>query len=519
MQTLQHLDEHAFLGMNDRYPSHELPKGVFQLVQNAVVDSQKISKRKGASIVAPSLGAFDLLGGEAFEPSGGTKIIIVCRNGSSNAQLYSWAGSGSFGAIGSANLTKDAQMNFVQAANYLFGFNGAEVVDIASDGTTVTRNRSSVPKGSFGFWYHNFLFVGGVTGNPNRLYFSNLGDPTTFSGTDFIDINANDGDSLTGLAGLYDKLIIFKNNSIWAITGFSSSTFVTDVPKGVSTNNLNNGYGTPSHRSIVTVGKEIYYLSFLGGIPHFRALTLSLYGTLVDGGLQSLDIETTLKGINLAKLSKCAGAYDGKYLRWAVPNTSSTTNNLVLVFEPTKSMIKDQIMYRSWVEWTGMTPNFYLTSTLSGQAKIYFGDATTGGYVFLEAGSTYDDNGTTVTMDVRTRDIMFDQAKKTKFKYMFHKYSSGSSGTLQVNARIDRATDFGLQESVSLMGNSPGLGPTGTFTLGVSVLGGVDISANRVTFAHLTGHLLGVQFKEATAHSCDLYEYSIYGSSRGLRDS
>lgn len=515
MQNLASIDETLFLGMNDRYPSHLLPKGVYQYADNAIFDTNRILKRSGSAIVGTSLGAFSILGNSAFEPSGGTKRIIACRDGTSNSQLYESTG-GAFSAIGSANLSAALQMNFVQASGYVFGFNGTDVVDY--DGTTVTKNRAGVPKGKFGVWFHNYLFVAGVSGLVNRVYWSALGNPISFGGSDYVDINANDGDEITGFGILNDELIVFKKFSIWSISGWSGATFAATTQAGQNTQSKVNGYGTVSHQSIVAADRDLYYLSFVGGIPHFRSLVQTVFAKAVDDGVVSFDIQATMDGLNKTQLTRCAGVYDGKYIRWAVPDGSSTTNNLELVIEPTRTLQSSSTTYRSWVRWSGRTPSQYMISTISGRAKIYFGDATTGGYMFVEDSSVFSDNGVAITMDVQTRDIMFDYSRKSKYKYIYHKYKSGSAGTLQVNARVDQASDFASQENVLLAGSSPGLGPTGTFTLGVSVLGGANVVKNRVTFAHLTGTLLGVQFKEATANSCELYEYSIFGFTRGLRD-
>ena len=518
MQNLSFIEENLFVGMNDRYPSHLLPKGVFSSIENALVDNNRIVKRKGNTPVAATLGAFDILGGFAFEPAGGNKLIVVNFNGSANSQLHTWSGSGAFSAIGLANLTKDLQMNFVQASNYLFGFNGAEVVDVASDGTTVTRNRSGIPLGEFGVWFHDYLFVAGVAGNTSRLYWSNLGTPLTFTASDYVDINANDGDEITGLGVLNDELIVFKKYSVWAISGWSGATFAVTTRTGQNTASRALGVGAISHQSIVSVGRDLYYLSFNGGIPHFRSLNQTVFAKTVEEGIVSEELETTMDGLNKSQLHKCAGTYDGKFIYWAIPSGASTTNNLVLVLDPERTYRTNMGSMHSWVKYTGITPSQFLVSTISGRAKVYFGDATTAGLVYEQGTSVYTDNGTNVTMTINTRDYMMDAARKSKWKYVYHKYASGSAGTLLINARIDQAADFTLQESLSLVGNSPGLGPTGTFTIGVSVLGGANVSKNRVTFAHLTGTLLGIQFKESTSNSCELYDYQIYGFKRALRD-
>lgn len=517
MQTFRPpIVETRYIGENDRYPSHLLPPGLFTKVQNGLIDNNILSKRPGNTQTAASLGSQIILGGSGFEPAGGTKVQIVCRNGASNSQLYRWTGSGTWAAIGSANLTVDVQMNFVQASNTLLGFNGTDVVDY--DGTTVTKNRSGIPLGKFGAWFHNYLFVAGVTASPNRLYWSDLGAPITFTAANFIDINANDGDSITGLASFNDELFIFKNNTIWSITGWSGSTFSATTIAGQNTNSKIYGYGTPSHQSIIATGKNLYYLSFVGGVPHFRDLGITIFAKTIDQGIVSWDIDITMNGLNKAQLVKAAGIYDGKRIRWAVPNGSSTTNNLVLVFKPEIQVESKLGIHRSWVRASGITPSQWWHSTISGRDKIYYGDATTGGIVFEADTSVFTDNGTNVELDARSRDFYLDLARKAKWKYMYLKTKRGTGGSLIVKARIDQAEAFATQDTIDLQGSSPGLGPTGTFTLGTSTLGGASVTKDRVTFAHLTGSIMGLQFSETTSSACDIYDYEIYGQLKGLRD-
>lgn len=516
MQNLRPLLENTFIGMENRTPGHLLPKGAFTSIINGVVADNRLAKRTGTT-GSTSLGAFTHNGGFGYEPNGGTKQIIVSRNGASNAQLYKSTNGTAYSAIGSANLTNNAQVNFLQASNSLFGFNGAEVIDY--DGTTVTKNRITVPIGTWGFWFHNYLFVAGVSGNPNRVYWSNLGTPTVFTNTDFVDINANDGDSITGLASLNDELLVFKNHSTWSITGYSGSSFTTDTIAGQNTNSR-NAFGTPSHQSLVPVGRNLYYLSFLGGIPHIRVLQQSVFGRLIDAGIYSYDIEPTMDGINKTQLSKVAGYYDGKYIYWAIPTGSSTSNNLVIVLYPALSQRASIGTMHSWVTWSGITPQQFFNSTLSGRNKVYFTDATTTGKVSVFDTSIYTDNGTAVSMTIDTRDYVLDpqSARKSKYKYLYGKYKAGNAGSLKIYARIDQAADFGLQETVSLQGMSPGLGPTGSFTLGVSVLGGSSVFKHRTTFAHLTGTMLGMRFTETTANACEIYDLEILGIMKGYRD-
>lgn len=508
------LNENVYLGMNDKYPAHLLPRGVFASVLNAFVDNDKIYKRGGTTLFGQTLGNFLLNGSVSFERTGGGKNVIVSRNGVSNAQLYSSSG-GAFSAIGAANLTNSLPVNFTQASNRLFGFNGTEVVDVASDGTTVTKNRATVPIGKFAFWFHGYLFVAGVAGTPDRLFWSDLGDPTTFSGANFIDINPNDGDAITGLNILNDELIVFKQFSVWSISGWSGSTFSTTTAAGQNTQSKAAGIGAVSHRSIVSVGKDLYYLSFSGNIPHFRSLQQTVFSKTIEGGIISDELETTMLGLNKTQLSKCAGIYDGKYLYWSVPDGASTVNDLIVTLDPSRTFATPLGRMQSWVKFTGANISEFFTSTISGSAKIYGTDSAANGNVYLfNDNSVYTDNGTPIIMTVQYRDMMGHPSKMGKFLYLYLKYLSGSAGTLDINARIDQAADFSLQQALSLAGNSPALG---LFILGTSVLGGSMISTNRTTLQSLIGHMVGVELVEDTENYCEVYDLQVWGTLKGFR--
>jgi outer membrane lipoprotein-sorting protein len=104
-----------------------------------------------------------------------------------------------------------------------------------------------------------------------------------------------------------------------------------------------------------------------------------------------------------------------------------------------------------------------------------------------------------------------------KWKYCYVRYDSGIGATLTVNAKVDNATDFMNQQSISMQGTSPGLGPTGTFTLGVSTLGGNTTTTNRVILKQLTGKLLQMEFTESSTNAVTIHDWEIYALQKGLR--
>lgn len=408
-------------------------------------------------------------------------------------------------------------MYFAVANDSIFGLNQSEVFDW--DGTTFTKNRSGVPLGNFAQWFHNYLFVAATTANPNRLFFSNLGDPTTFDAANYVDVNPGDSDSCQGLGMLQDELFFFKRNTIWSITGWSGTTFAATTVATQNTNVRLFGYGCVAPGSIISVGNDIYFLSFLSGTPQIRSLKKTQFAQTLGGGIISYDITGTMETINKTYMGNTVGVFDGRYCRWAITTGAATTNNKLIVLDTWGIRKVKGVTIYPWTTESQKNASFMTVSTLSGSAITYYATTSlTSGLVYKFDSSIYTDEGTNITMTVTPRTFMLDPSRKTKWKYLYIKFDTGTSSTLNVKARVDLATNYTLQEAVSLAGNSPGLGPTGTFTLGVSFLGGGMMNKHRVTFAQLTGTLLDIQFTETSANAVGLYEMSIYGNPKGLRD-
>src|ERR1035437_9745194 len=119
-------------------------------------------------------------------------------------------------------------------------------------------------------------------------------------------------------------------------------------------------------------------------------------------------------------------------------------------------------------------------------------------------------------MDVQTRLYATDLSRKSKWKYQFTNFNTGSSASIALNARIDQANNFTNVDTISMQGNSPGLG---SFILGTSILGGLSISTKRTTFPSFTGHNLQLEFKESTNNAVQINHWQLYARTRGLRAS
>lgn len=597
------INETEFISINDIQPPELVPNGYFTKCDNAVFSDNQISKVFGSSAIANSLGAYSFNGLAPYENAAtASKYLVANIDNASNAQLYSWGGSGNWTSLGTYGvLTKGASMLFEVANNIIFGLNGQEEIDW--DGSNVTHNRTAFPLGKYLRWFHNYMFVASSTSYPNRIWWSKIGDPTIWAGgitavtvnaggygyaagdvlnvtggggadaqlvvttvssgavtavtilvggsgysvttgalteestsvgtgggctvnitsvnttsvTNFTDINPGDGDLVMGLGITQDQLFIFKRNTIWSLTGWNGSNFSIATAAGQNTNTRIFGYGCVAPRSIVTVGDDIYFLSFMGDVPHIRSLRLTQYATTLEGGIMSYDITNTMKTINKSALDKVVGTFDGRYAYWAIPTGSSSVNNKIIVLDTLHQVVirLRVVNINSWSTMTGKNVQNFAISTLPGYAQVYFSDSGTSGSVFKFDSSLNSDNGNPITMDVQTRAYLTDPSRKNHWKYYYFKYGLGSSSTVYVNAKTEYDASFNAQGSANLQ-----LAPTlDNFVLDSSILGGSAIGEGRVPLINLTSKMLQIQLTETSSNPVTIYEMGTYYIPKPLRAS
>lgn len=76
-----------------------------------------------------------------------------------------------------------------------------------------------MPIGYASVIYKDRLWISGRrnVANNSRLFFSEIGDPSDWPGTNFFDINPGDGDAVNDLAVYQDNLVIFKDNATYVL--------------------------------------------------------------------------------------------------------------------------------------------------------------------------------------------------------------------------------------------------------------------------------------------------------------
>lgn len=236
----------------------------------------------------------DLLG--YYVDSSGANWLI----GSTNNAVY-YLGSGAWVQI-TTGFRATAMVQYLNKAWLVAepgsASNGGSWVPtvVGSPGTFATV--ASMPKGGAAAIYKERMFVVAgtmATANESRITFSNLADPNTWTGSDFIDISPGDGQKLIDLYVMGSNMYLFKGDSTYVYSYDASPT------KGV-VNNLSKAIGVSDTGCVVQYENYLliyhedfvyelingvhqklntrvdFVANFSGGTSYFKANSLSVVG-------------------------------------------------------------------------------------------------------------------------------------------------------------------------------------------------------------------------------------------------
>jgi hypothetical protein len=158
----------------------------------------------------------------------------------------------------------------------------------AWDENHVSSSGNNMPKAEHIVQWRGYMFVASTyeSGDlyTNRLRFSHLQFPESWSVDDYFDIGDSKGDvePITGIYAFQDKLVIFKKGEVWLLSGHDPDTFVLDPltdASGIGTSGAadsNAGvlywFSTDGQlmayngKGIVTLSEPIAYWSDIGKI-------------------------------------------------------------------------------------------------------------------------------------------------------------------------------------------------------------------------------------------------------------
>lgn len=353
-------------GLNDKVDDNLIADNEASTCQNVLATKiGSLTKRKGqVRLNSTALGG-PIQGLYAYYYGADRRLVTVA-----NGVPYYWdsvAGTFQQIALPSADypggLHTTAPVEFATLVNYMVAFNGINK-PWKWDGTTASVLANAPIDGRYCCLYKEKLFTVPAS-EPSTLRWSDSFQPESWPAVNYWDVDKGDGDVITAMALYLGDLTIFKQRSIHVLRGTSLDDF--QMMKVEPT------IGAVGPRAVVFEGMYLYFVSYEGVCVFNGAKVENLTRNKIPG---------LWSNVNQEYLHNAAAVRWGGFLWFALPEGNSTTNNLVLAYDP-----KTQ----SWWPWRGINASCFSAFNDGVHLQLYAGSSVNG-YV-LQQDIGYSDAG------------------------------------------------------------------------------------------------------------------------------
>jgi hypothetical protein len=423
-----------------------------------------------------------------YKASDGTEQLVIAGG---TDWAYATIGVSTTFTSCSLTLSDDKITDFITYDDVLIGFNGVDE-PYQWDGTTGAVLTGSKPHAS---WAPSTMAIYGSrtfsndASNPNRIYFSGKDNPQdwTSSDTGNIEVGIGDDDYITALVPQPNRLLIFKNNSVWALTGKNADSFA------VGTSPLNARLGTAAHRTAVSQDGQVVFIHSSGaeiGVyaiaagysqPEVRNLSMPVQKTLND----ATSLGFTTGYLNLYKRQLYVG----------FTPAGGSTNSSAMV-------LNTDLGAWSTFEF-GDSFSSLLTDNKTGTALMYGADEENG-FVYLMDNGTQD-VGASSTVNITS-------TYRTKFFDFGTNRISKRISTVWANVSYDRGDEYlfrtvvnGVAGSYSGVGRDTDEGETSEDQVFSS--GKLPLQGDKIT-----GVWMALEFEHNTTESFEIYDIEVEAS-------
>lgn len=333
------------------------------------------------------------------------------------------------------------------------------------------------------------VLISGRVPNHERFHWS--------TGGGYVLVDPDSGDDITGLKVHGDKIIVFKENSIWQVS-LDTVTVGNYILLDPQYQLITASYGCSSHRSVVAVENDLLFfgrkgLYVLGNEP-------GIIGDILRTNELSVKIRPFVRGLTQAQMQDASAAYiDSKY----VLSFPGKSESIIFDRERTAFMGPWNISFdpRSWL--------VYIDS--SGNEKWLAADGTDP-YVSEFSDTLADDKGTKITTFLRTKKEDFDNW--TLFKNIENVFATFRNvlGSIAVNIRLEGTTGETTTAKSFSISAAAGAAGWGTDGWGLAKWGdsentGGTAEANElVRQANLNKTARAIQLEVQTSNRNDKYE-------------
>ena len=416
---MNHLIQNLSGGINVKVSPLILRDTECELVLNYHLDTVgSLTKRNGFAVYADQAIASKTINGmfQYTKISDATKNtqLVVCNADASNSTIY--YNNSDVWTASKTGLTKDKKTRFTTFMDYVFYVNGADVMGSSTDPLTPTWANvgclTIITPEYINVFQDRVYAANGASSNYSRFWFSSLpATPLTWGANDWVDVNPDDGDEITALENNGNRLLIFKNRSLyrWTYGQVEPDRLI--------------GTGTSSQESVKT--------NFDLGITFF-ANPRGVYA--YTGGRPKLISRKIQPFIDqVSDWTNVFAEVDEDHYYLAVGNITvdgRTFTNAMLVYH----ISLDAWSINTTSEAIKWMSRFIVTSPVE---KIYFGNDD-GDTFTWNSGTT--DNTVDIEGDILTKEYLLSLPLKTKIKDIVA-FSNQRAG-IKVRYQLDRTGDW-----------------------------------------------------------------------------
>jgi hypothetical protein len=341
--------------------------------------------------------------------------------------------------------------------------------------------------------FNNYLFLGNVTVSsttyPTRIYWSHIRDANTWDSDQWIEVGMNDGQPITALMVLQDRLVVYKTRSIYNVFFTGDADFPFIMPGGGKSN---SPVGCIAPFSVQEVENGHVFLAADG---------LYYYDGLNAYKLSHKIFKTLDQDMNKTKFDEavsCVYKDKNRYML-SIPSSGQTNKNRVIVWD---------WFNNAFSLYTGMYPAAMAEVFVDGfQERICFSDYL--GYTYRMDTGTDDypsDTQTAIDAYYYTNWKTFDDLCDQKGIPHVYIYYQSSSSILTFAYSYDFQITDQYTQTVSL---STGTAVYGTAIYGTDVYSGAGGAVMR---RDLTGRGRTVRFKFANSTIGETFQIDGFGS-------
>lgn len=354
----------------------------------------------------------------------GEQLLVSDNSGGTYGVVY-YNNSGTWTASSLTADTVSKKTRFFTFLDYVFRVNGNQVVSRSADGATFSTadNVPATITPFFGAVFQDRCYVAnGGTSTGSRVWFSSLpssGAITWTTASDWFDINPDDGDQITALENNGNRLLMFKNRSMYRWT------------YGQTEPDRLIGCGTSSQESVKTnFDLGITFFANPRGVYAYNPVSSSR-PKLISRKIQKF-VDAVSDWTNVF------GEVDQDHYYLAVGNITvdgRTYTNAMLVYH---------ISLDTWTVYTTSIAVKWMarlmpTSPVEG---IYFGSTTGRTYQFLTGTSDLNSSNATTEIagEILTKEYLLAFPNKTKLNEIH--FLSTQRVNANVSYSLDRKDDF-----------------------------------------------------------------------------